>query len=54
MSLTLCFRRVCGHAVEYVHQDEEECDEERHPAGDHVGGNHEADPGDNHEQTWKF
>ena len=49
---------MCGHlwsvggdGVEDVDEDEEEGDEERHPAGDDVHRNEEGDPGDNHEQS---
>ena len=41
-----------AHCVEDVDEDEEEGDEQGHPAGDHVRGHHEADPRHNHEQPW--
>ncbi len=52
-ALTFRLGSVCCDAVEDVDQDEEEGDEERHPAGDHVGRHDEADPGDDNEQTCK-
>ena len=42
---------VGGYGVEDVDEDEEEGDEERHPAGDDVHRDKEGDPGDNHEQS---
>ena len=42
---------VGGHGVEDVDQDEEESDEERHPAGDDVRWDHETYPGDHNKQT---
>ena len=49
--LTFCLRRVGGDGVEDVDQDEEESDEERHPAGDDVQWDHETYPGDHNKQT---
>ena len=48
---TLCLGTVGVDIVEDVDQDKEERDEESHPAWDNVGGNEEADPGDQDEQT---
>ena len=42
---------IAGDAVEYVDEDEEDCDEDRHPARDTLGGNEEADPADNDEHS---
>ena len=42
---------VWCHDVEDVDEHEEEGDEHRHPAGHHLGGDQEADPGDNDEKT---
>ena len=39
------------HDVEDVDEHEEEGDEHRHSAGDHLGGNEEANPGDHHEEA---
>ena len=49
--LTFCLGRVGGDGVEDVDQDEEERDEERHPPGDDIRRNHEADPGHHHKQS---
>ena len=49
--LTLRLGSVGGDVVEDVDQDEEERDEERHPPGDDVRRNHEADPGHHHKQA---
>ena len=51
-SQTLGLGRVGGDGVEDVDQDEEESDEERHPAGDDVRWDHETYPGDHNKQTW--
>ena len=48
---TLCLGTVGVYIVEDVDQDKEEGDEERHPAGDNVRGDEEADPGDKDEET---
>ena len=42
---------VGGDGVEDVDEDEEEGDEERHPAGDDVHRDEEGNPGDNHNQS---
>ena len=47
---TLRLRGVGRHRVEDVDQDEEQGDQERHPARDNVRRHHEADPGHHHEQ----
>ena len=49
--VTFSFGGVGGDCVEDVDQDEEESDEERHPAGDDVGWDHETYPGDHNKQT---
>ena len=49
--VTFSFRCVSSDGVEDVDKDEKESDEERHPAGDHVGGDDETDPGHNNEQS---
>ena len=49
--LTLCLGSVGGDVVEDVDQHEEERDEERHPPGDDVRRNHEADPRHHHKQA---
>jgi hypothetical protein len=41
---------VAGDGVEDVDEDEEECDQKRHPAGNHVGGHHKTDPGNHNKQ----
>ena len=46
-----CLRGVGVDVVEDVDEDEEEGDEERHAARYDVGGDEEADPGHEHEQT---
>ena len=38
--------------IEDVDKDEEEGDEEGHPAGDHVHRDEEGDPRHNDKQTW--
>ncbi len=43
--------RVGRHRVEYVHQDKEQGDQQRHPTRYHVHGDQERDPGDNHKQA---
>ena len=43
--------RVRRHDVEDVDEHEEEGDQHGHPAGDNLGGDEEADPGDHHEQA---
>ena len=43
---------VGGDGVEDVDEDEEECDEESHPAGNHVHRNEEGYPGHDNKQTW--
>ena len=48
---TFCLGRVGGDGVEDVDQDKEERDEERHPPGDDVRRNHEADPRHHHKQA---
>ena len=48
----LRLRGVCGHCVEDVDEHQEDGDEERHPAGDHVHRDEEGDPGHNDEQAW--
>lgn len=42
---TLCFGDICGDGVEYVDQDKEYGDQERHPSRDHVRRDQERDPG---------
>ena len=42
---------VGGDRVEDVDEDEEEGDEEGHPARDDVHGDEERNPGNNHKQT---
>ena len=42
---------VGGDGVEDIDEDEEEGDEEGHPARDDVHGDEEGNPGDNHKQT---
>ena len=42
---------VGGDGVEDVDEDEEEGDQEGHPAGDDVHRDEEGDPGDNHKQS---
>ena len=44
-------RGVCLDGVVDVDEDEEECDQHRHPPGDHLGVDQEADPGDAHEEA---
>ena len=48
---TFSFRSVGGDGVEDVDEDEKESDQERHPPGNDVGGNHETDPGDDNKQA---
>lgn len=36
-------------AVEYIYKDKKECYKERHPTGDHLGLDEEADPAGHHE-----
>ena len=43
--------RIGCHDVKDVDEHEEEGDEHRHPAGDHLRGDEEADPGDHHEEA---
>ena len=45
--------RVRRHRVEDVDEHQEEGDEERHPAGDHVHRDEEGDPGHDDEQAWR-
>ena len=49
--LTFCLGCVGGDGVEDVDQDKEERDEKRHPPGDDVRRNHEADPRHHHKQA---
>ena len=42
---------VGGDHVEDVGEHEEEGDEHRHPAGDHLGGDEERGPGDHHKEA---
>ena len=44
---------VGGDGVEDVDEDEEECDEESHSAGNHVHRNEEGNPGHDDKQTWR-
>ena len=50
-SHSLDIGRVGRDHVEDVGEHEEKSDEHRHPAGDNIGGDEEADPGDHHEQA---
>ena len=52
MLATFSFRSVSGDGVEDVDEDEKESDQERHPPGNNVGGNHETDPGHNNKQSY--
>jgi hypothetical protein len=47
IKMTFGLGGVAGDSVEYVDQDEEEGDQQRHPPRDHVGRNYKADPGHN-------
>ncbi len=45
--MTFGLGRVAGDSVEYVDQDQEQGDQQRHPSRYDVGRNYKADPGHN-------
>ncbi len=47
IKMTFGLGRVAGDSVEYVDQDQEQGDQQRHPPRDDVGRNYKADPGHN-------